>query len=62
MLDWRRTREDDLNMKEVEILSWFADHPEAPFSIHNFVRYGEISCATPAGQWFGPSAGSRCIQ
>lgn len=49
-------------MKHVEILSWFADDPHAPFSIHKFVKHGEISCAKSPGEWFGPAAASRCIQ
>jgi Peptidase family C54 len=51
-----------MDMKHIEILSWFADDPRAPFSIHKFVRHGEISCAKAPGEWFGPAAASRCIQ
>jgi cysteine protease ATG4 len=49
-------------MKHVGILSWFADDPHAPFSIHKFVKHGEVSCAKSPGEWFGPAAASRCIQ
>jgi len=49
-------------MRHVEILSWFADDPHAPFSIHKFVKHGELSCAKAPGEWFGPAAASRCIQ
>lgn len=60
-VEWRKTK-SELSKEYVEILSWFADHPDAPFSIHKFVKHGEISCATSPGEWFGPSAASRCIQ
>jgi Peptidase family C54 len=60
-LDWRISKKE-MDMKHVEILSWFADDPRAPFSIHKFVKHGEISCAKSPGEWFGPAAASRCIQ
>jgi len=44
-----------------EILSLFADTPEAPFSIHKFVEHGAQACGTYPGEWFGPSATARCI-
>lgn len=59
--EWRRDQKE-LNMTHVEILSWFADDPKAPFSIYKFVKHGEISCLKAPGEWFGPSAASRCIQ
>ncbi|KAJ5053565.1 Cysteine protease atg4 [Penicillium rubens] len=40
----------------------FADHPEAPFSIHRFVNRGAESCGKYPGEWFGPSATAKCIQ
>ncbi|KAK9476967.1 hypothetical protein V1514DRAFT_310287 [Lipomyces japonicus] len=43
-------------------ISWFADSPDAPFSIHKFVHHGEVDCGKYAGEWFGPSAAARCIQ
>lgn len=46
---------------EETIISWFLDSPESPFSIHKFVRHGEQSCSTPAGDWFGPSAAGSSI-
>jgi cysteine protease ATG4 len=61
ILEWR-INGTELNMKHVEILSWFADDPPAPFSIHKFVKHGEVSCAKSPGEWFGPAAASRCIQ
>src|SRR5262245_45422867 len=50
---WRRSQAET-KMKHVEILSWFADDPNAPFSIHKFVQYGEIYCSKAPGEWFGP--------
>lgn len=58
-LDWRRGQS---SLEERRILSLFADDPQAPFSLHNFVRYGESSCGVRPGEWFGPSATARCIQ
>lgn len=40
----------------------FADHPDAPFSIHQFVNRGAESCGKYPGEWFGPSATAKCIQ
>lgn len=56
--DWRRGLRQDI---ETEILRMFADDPEAPFSVHRFIRYGAVACDKPAGQWFGPNAASLCI-
>jgi hypothetical protein len=57
--DWRRgTREED----EGRLLSMFADEPDAPFSIHRFVNHGSLYCGKHPGEWFGPSATSRCIE
>jgi len=69
--DWRRpvvpssTADDgrlDTDLEEKRLLSLFADHPAAPFSIHNFVAHGATACGTHPGQWFGPSATAACIQ
>ncbi|KAF3931712.1 hypothetical protein ABW19_dt0205594 [Dactylella cylindrospora] len=57
--DWRRGKSP---IEEQRILSLFADDPRAPFSLHNFVKYGEASCGVYPGEWFGPSATARCIQ
>lgn len=50
------------DLEEKRLLSLFADHPSAPFSIHNFVSHGASACGTHPGQWFGPSATAACIQ
>lgn len=57
--DWRRGQKSD---EESKLLAMFADHPQAPFSIHRFVECGADSCGKYPGEWFGPSATARCIQ
>lgn len=47
---------------ERRLIALFADDPQAPYSIHKFVRYGENLCGKYPGEWFGPSATARCIQ
>lgn len=66
--DWRRdynTASDHSSastQREAEILSLFADSPDAPFSIHRFVQHGASACGKHPGQWFGPSATASCIK
>ncbi|KAJ6086918.1 hypothetical protein N7467_005832 [Penicillium canescens] len=57
--DWRR---GDRPEEESKLISMFADHPDALFSIHRFVNCGAESCGKYPGEWFGPSATARCIQ
>lgn len=57
--DWRVWR---MKEQHKELLSLFADTPEAPFSIHRFVEHGAEACGKHPGEWFGPSATARCIQ
>ncbi|KAJ5329000.1 hypothetical protein N7452_009390 [Penicillium brevicompactum] len=57
--DWRRGEKVE---EESRLLSLFADHPDAPFSIHRFVQRGAESCGKYPGEWFGPSATAKCIQ
>ncbi|ODQ81654.1 hypothetical protein BABINDRAFT_159913 [Babjeviella inositovora NRRL Y-12698] len=45
-----------------ELVSWFNDTEEAPFSIHRFVEQGGKLCGKKPGEWFGPNAASRSIQ
>lgn len=51
-----------LTDKECEIISLFADEPQAPFSLHNMVKHGEESCGKLPGEWFGPSAAASSIK
>ncbi|KAJ5162459.1 hypothetical protein N7492_007851 [Penicillium capsulatum] len=57
--EWRR---GDRAQEESRLLAMFADHPNAPLSIHRFVQHGADSCGKYPGEWFGPSATARCIQ
>jgi cysteine protease ATG4 len=57
--DWRKGQKPE---EESKLLAMFVDHPEAPFSIHRFVKCGAESCGKYPGEWFGPSATARCIQ
>jgi cysteine protease ATG4 len=59
--DWR-WQEHQADQTHGEILSLFADDPQAPFSIHRFVEHGAAVCGKYPGEWFGPSAAARCIQ
>jgi cysteine protease ATG4 len=59
MPDWRR---GDRPEEESKLISMFADHPDALFSIHRFVNCGAKSSGKYPGEWFGPSATARCIQ
>lgn len=61
--DWRHTLPptSDSVLSEAKIVSLFADHPSAPFSIHRFVSHGAEACGKHPGQWFGPSATASCI-
>ncbi|KAJ5613458.1 hypothetical protein N7528_007112 [Penicillium herquei] len=58
----RAWRKGDRPEEESKLLAMFADHPQAPFSIHRFVQCGADSCGKYPGEWFGPSATARCIQ
>lgn len=57
--DWRKGKNE---AEHKNILSLFADTPEAPFSIHKFVEHGAQACGTYPGEWFGPSATARCLR
>lgn len=59
--DWRY-QDDPTAREHSDILSLFADDPQAPFSIHRFVEHGAAVCGKYPGEWFGPSAAARCIQ
>ena len=57
--DWKKGQDEAAHKN---LLSLFADSPEAPFSIHKFVEHGAQACGKHPGEWFGPSATARCIQ
>ena len=39
---------------EARIASWFCDHPDAPYSVHNIAQLGERK-GKPVGNWFSPT-------
>lgn len=51
-----------LDEKEAKIVAMFADHPKCLFSVHNFVKHGEVACGKKPGEWFGPSAAASSIK
>lgn len=59
LVEWHR---GERSQEERRLLSLFADDPRAPFSIHEFTKYGNAACGVRPGEWFGPSAAARCIQ
>ncbi|CCH61970.1 hypothetical protein TBLA_0G00200 [Henningerozyma blattae CBS 6284] len=50
------------NIKEEDIIEWFYDNPNKPFSIHKFVDKGMRISDKKPGEWFGPSTTCTAIQ
>ncbi|CDR40646.1 CYFA0S05e02828g1_1 [Cyberlindnera fabianii] len=59
---WRFDEGSTNNKTHDEIVSYFADDPSRPFSIHNIVDQGRALSGKKAGEWFGPSAIARSMQ
>eukprot|EP01023_Acetabularia_acetabulum_P001458 TRINITY_DN10569_c1_g1_i1.p1 TRINITY_DN10569_c1_g1~~TRINITY_DN10569_c1_g1_i1.p1 ORF type:complete len:487 (-),score=82.37 TRINITY_DN10569_c1_g1_i1:248-1708(-) len=55
---WRHVEQQD---ESVQVLNWFRDEPDCPFSIHKFIEYGGRH-GVVAGQWLGPYVVSRTLQ
>lgn len=60
-LDEESNDKDSIS-KYNEIISWFQDNPDYPFSFHNFVKNGCKYNDMKPGQWFGPAATSTSIK
>ncbi|KAL1923220.1 uncharacterized protein VTP21DRAFT_9596 [Calcarisporiella thermophila] len=57
-----RDKKDSENWRKyVEIVSWFLDVPDAPFSIHRMTQRGQ-ELGKNLGEWFGPSTTSLAIK
>ncbi|KAJ2925397.1 hypothetical protein H1R20_g11678, partial [Candolleomyces eurysporus] len=62
--DWRKPSHPVLTSRYatyVQILTWFLDTPEAPFSIHRMALAGK-ELGVPVGQWFGPSVAAGALK
>ncbi|KAF9200603.1 Cysteine protease atg4b [Haplosporangium sp. Z 27] len=61
--DWRikSSMTEEKILKYRAILSWFADEPERPYSIHNIAKSG-MYLDKRVGEWFGPSTVAHALK
>ncbi|KAI7822960.1 hypothetical protein BC939DRAFT_397495, partial [Gamsiella multidivaricata] len=61
--DWRVNvpSPEEHAQKYRTLLSWFADEPEWPYSIHNIAKAGQ-ALDKRVGEWFGPSTAAHAFK
>ncbi|KAF9164774.1 Cysteine protease atg4, partial [Mortierella sp. AD010] len=61
--DWRANSHmsEESAKKYRKIISWFADEPERPYSIHNIAKSG-LYLDKRIGEWFGPSTVAHALK
>ncbi|KAF9112811.1 Cysteine protease atg4b [Mortierella sp. AM989] len=61
--EWRAypTVAEENTQKYRTLLSWFADEPEQPYSIHNIAKAG-LYLDKRVGEWFGPSTVAHALK